>query len=276
VQRITSRQNAVVTEFRDAAHSGGDTLLLDGAHLVNEAIAAGLHLRRVIVAADALDIPEIARLIDRLDPRSVDLFAGNASVLDAVSPVRSSSRIVALAARPTRSGTLFDGRSSVVVVACDIQDPGNLGAIVRVAEGAGASGIVAAGPGADPFGWKALRGSMGSALRLPIVTASDVDDAIDEARRHRARVVATVPRDGVPLFDAQLIGRLALLIGGEGAGLPPQAVAAADLRVTIPMEPPVESLNAAVAAAVLLYEARRQRTHAARAGGELRRATVAP
>jgi RNA methyltransferase, TrmH family len=276
VQRITSRQNAVVAEFRDAAHSGGDALLLDGAHLVNEAIAAGLHLRRVIVAADALDVPEIARLIDRLDPRSVDLFAGNASVLDAVSPVRSSSRIVALASRPTRRGTIFDGPSTLVVVACDIQDPGNLGAIVRVAEGAGSTGLVAAGPGADPFGWKALRGSMGSALRLPIVTASDVDNAIDEARRQGARIVATVPRDGVPLFDAQLTGRLALLIGGEGAGLPPQAIAAADLHVTIPMEPPVESLNAAVAAAVLLYEARRQRTHAARVDGELRRATVAP
>jgi len=277
VQRITSRQNAVVTEFREAAQSSRDTLLLDGAHLVNDAIAAGLRLRRVIVAADALDVPEIARLIDRLDPRRVDLFAGNASVLDAVSPVRSSSPIVALAARPALTGTLFDRPSSLVVIVCDIQDPGNVGAIVRVAEAAGASGVVVAGPGADPFGWKALRGSMGSALRLPIVTMPDVHAALDEARRHDAQIVATVPRDGVSLFDAPLTGRVALLIGGEGAGLSPQAISTADLRVTIPMEPVVESLNAAVAAAVLLYEARRQRTGGAgRAGLDLNRATVAP
>ena len=152
-----------------------------------------------------------------------------------------------------------------------------MGAIVRVAEAAGASGVVVAGPGADPFGWKALRGSMGSALRLPIVTVSDVHIAIDEARRHDAQIVATVPRDGVSLFDAPLTGRVALLIGGEGAGLSPQAISTADLRVTIPMEPVVESLNAAVAAAVLLYEARRQRTGGAgRAGLDLNRATVAP
>jgi len=230
----------------------------------------------VIVAADALDVPEIARVIDRLDPRRVEIFAGNASVLDAVSPVRSSSPIVALAARPTVAGSPFDRPSSLVVIACDIQDPGNVGAIVRVAEGAGASGVVA-GPGADPFGWKALRGSMGSALRLPIVTVSDVHIAIDEARRHDAQIVATVPRDGVSLFDAPLTGKLALLIGGEGAGLSLEAIGAADLRVTIPMEPAVESLNAAVAAAVLLYEARRQRTRGAgRADLYLNRATVAP
>jgi TrmH family RNA methyltransferase len=155
---------------------------------------------------------------------------------------------------------LYKGVSPIVVIVADVQDPGNLGAIVRVAEAAGASGVVAAGTSASPFGWKALRGSMGSALRLPTASRANLDEATDEARRRGCRIVATVPRDGVAIFDADLTGPIAVLIGGEGRGLPPAIVDAADERVTIPMQAPVESLNAAVAAALILYEARRQRT----------------
>jgi TrmH family RNA methyltransferase len=147
-----------------------------------------------------------------------------------------------------------------VVVACDIQDPGNLGAIARVAEAGGASGLVAAGRCADPFGWKALRGSMGSLLRLPTVRCAAPEDEVAEARRHGCRIVAAVPRGGLPLFQAALKGPVAFLIGGEGPGLAPALAAGADQRVSIPMHPPVESLNAAVAAALLVYEAWRQRT----------------
>ena len=142
----------------------------------------------------------------------------------------------------------------------DVQDPGNVGAIARVAEAGGATGLIAAGASADPFGWKALRGSMGSSLRLPVVSASAAE-AIADARRHDCRIVAAVPRDGRTLYDAQLGGPVAILIGGEGAGLPPALCDSADERVTIPMAPPVESLNTAVAAALVVYEARRQRAH---------------
>jgi len=128
-----------------------------------------------------------------------------------------------------------------------------------VAEAAGATGLVAAGASANPFGWKALRGSMGSALRLPIASALSSDAAIADARRRRCRVVATVPRGGRSLFEADLSGPVAVLIGGEGGGLPAALVDTADERVTIPMQAPVESLNAAVTAALILYEARRQR-----------------
>jgi len=141
-----------------------------------------------------------------------------------------------------------------------VQDPGNLGAIVRVAEAAGGTGVVAAGASANPFGWKALRGSMGSGLRLPMAIGIDAGAAVADARKHGCRIVATAPRGGTPIFDVDLKGPLAVLIGGEGPGLPPALVDAADERVTIPMQAPVESLNAAVTAALILYEARRQRS----------------
>src|SRR5262249_25391196 len=146
-------------------------------------------------------------------------------------------------------------------VAVNVQDPGNIGAIIRVAEAAGATCALVAGASADPYSWKALRGSMGSALRLPIEVVPDLSDVVPLLRSRDCRIIATVPRDGAAVFDVDMGGSAAVLVGGEGPGLPPSLVDAADERVTIPMQAPVESLNTAVAAAILLYEAHRQRRH---------------
>jgi len=156
----------------------------------------------------------------------------------------------------------YAGAKTLVVVAVDVQDPGNTGAIVRVAEAGGATGVIASGAAADPFGWKALRGSMGSALRLPVVGGISSADAVADVRRHGCRVIAASPRGGRSLFEIDLRGPLAILIGGEGQGLAPALADIADEHVTIPMQAPVESLNAAVTAGLLVYEARRQRSNA--------------
>ncbi len=260
MKRITSRQNALVSLFRSVAR-GADLrlLLLDGPHLVLDAIEAGLRLPHAIVASDAVDRPDIARLVARLSQRHVDLAQAPAPVLRAASPLHSSSAIVAIAERPALEDRVFAAPRALVPIACDVQDPGNVGAIVRVAEAAGASGMIAAGGSANPFGWKAVRGSMGSVLRLPVHVVADPQDAVTDARAHGCRIVATAPRGGRTLFEADLEGAVALLIGGEGRGLSDGLLRSADECVTIPMQPPVESLNAAVTAALVLYEARRQR-----------------
>jgi TrmH family RNA methyltransferase len=259
---ISSRQNPIVARYRAAAHGEArDVLLLDGAHLVDDGLAAGVRLREAAITTTAEDDDQLRSLIAALQDAHVDVVAVTTAVMDALSPVRSSSPIVALADRPTGGDdAMYAGHAALVVIAVNVQDPGNLGAIVRVAEAGGASGVVVAGASADPFSWKALRGSMGSALRLPIAVVPDADEAISAARQAGCRIVATTPRDGRPLFDVPLVGPHALLIGGEGRGLPPAIVEAADERVTIPMAAAVESLNAAVTAALLVYEARRQRT----------------
>jgi TrmH family RNA methyltransferase len=193
----------------------------------------------------------------------------------ALSGVRSSSAVVALAERPRfEAREIFGGRAPdaggapdagdapLVVVVADLQDPGNVGAIVRVAEAGGATGVLVTGQSADPYGWKALRGSMGSALRLPILVSKGAIP-VEVLRQRHCRIVATTPRDGRSVFDTDLSGPLALLIGSEGPGLPADVVAAADERVSVPMAAPVESLNAAATAAVVIYEARRQRSASA-------------
>ena len=235
-------------------------MLLDGVHLVRDALGAGVPLHDVVVAADFGMQEDIAPLFDALARARVSVVSASATVMAALSPVRSSSPIVALASRPTcDAARMYDLPAPLVVVAVDIQDPGNLGATVRAAEAAGATGFVAAGACADPFSWKALRGSMGSALRLPVRRIDRAAETIDEAHHYRCRVFATVPRGGVSLFDCDFSGGSAIFIGGEGPGLPADVIERADVRVTIPMQAPVESLNAAVTAALMLYEARRQR-----------------
>ena len=261
---ITSRQNPLVARFRTAAHGDvGGVILLDGAHLVADAAAAHVTFQLLAVTPASREKEEARVLVETLEGRGVEVITVSASVMNAVSPVKTPSGIVALAERPVAdAAALYTGSAALVVVAVDVQDPGNLGAIVRVAEAAGATGFVAAGGSANPFGWKALRGSMGSALRLPIVCEIGAEEAIADARRHGCRVVATVPRDGRPLFEVDLKGPVAILIGGEGQGLAPSLLDAADERIRIPMQAPVESLNAAVTAALIVYEASRQRQSA--------------
>jgi TrmH family RNA methyltransferase len=260
VPAVTSRQNPIVSRFRDAARGdASDRLLLDGVHLLADALAAGILIREAAVMNVRNVRPEVAALAERLRAQEVPVATVSASVMQVLSPVRSPSPVVAIAERPIGAGERVYRGTPLVILAIDIQDPGNVGAIVRVAEAGGATGVICAGACADPFGWKALRGSMGSALRLPIVVHRDIREATDEARRHGCRIIATSPRSGRPLFVSDLRGPIAILIGGEGAGLAPAEVDAADERVMIPMQPPVESLNTAVSAALIVYEARRQR-----------------
>ncbi len=259
MQRVSSRHNPIVARYRAAARGElAGLLLLDGPHLVADALDAGLTFRHAAFAATALDRPDMAALAERIGRLGVPVTAASAPVMGALSPVRSASPAVALADRPAGSERETRG-PHLLVVAADVQDPGNLGAIVRVAEAGGASGVLTCGTSADAFGWKALRGSMGSALRVPLKRLPTPSDAAADARARGCRLIAAVPRGGTPLFDLDLRPSSAVLIGGEGAGLPDAVVDACDVRATIPMTAPVESLNAAVAAALFVYEARRQR-----------------
>jgi TrmH family RNA methyltransferase len=258
---VTSRHNPNIARYRAVARGEvPEVLLLDGPHLIAEAVRAGIAIESAAVLSTALDRPEIRMLLASIDQPGVDVVATTPQVMAVVSPVKSSSAIVALGRRPQTSiDRLYTGSAPLVIVADDVQDPGNMGAIIRAGEAGGASGVTAAGACADPFGWKALRGSSGSALRLPIVTAVSAAAAIAEARRRGCRVIATVARGGRSLYDVDLRAPAAVMIGGEGPGLDPSVVQQADEQLTIPMQPQVESLNAAVAAALVVYEARRQR-----------------
>jgi RNA methyltransferase, TrmH family len=256
---IASRQNALVRRFRDAADGAAGPLLLDGAHLVAEALDAGVQVETLAVCPEQTDAAGLT-LAARARAAGARVVTVSPAVLAAISPLRQPAGLTALADRPAATiDTVLSAPGLLLVVLAGVQDPGNVGTIVRAAEALGATGVLCSEGTADPFGWKALRGSMGSALRLPIATRQPLAPAIAALRRRGARLVATVPRNATPLDQADLQPPLAILLGGEGSGLDQSVTGTADLTVSIPMAPQVESLNVAAAAALVLYEASRQR-----------------
>lgn len=162
---------------------------------------------------------------------------------------------------PQPAASLLAVPDAIIVGLAGIQDPGNVGNIIRSAEALGASGVVVFEGSADAGGWKALRGAMGATFRLPIGTGR-LSDVLTLARSMGVRVAATVPEGGVAPDSAGLTAPLLLLIGSEGAGLPPAIIDACDSRLTLPMQSTANSLNAATSAALLLWELTRpRRTH---------------
>jgi RNA methyltransferase, TrmH family len=259
---ISSRQHPLVRAFRELARTpdpAGARLLLDGAHLIRDAIDAGLDLETVAIASTraAGEEGDLARTIEQHGGRVVTVAA---QAFAAMSPVRAPSGIVGIARRRAiNADDICRKPSPLVLVAADVQDPGNVGSLIRAAEAGGVTGVLVCGASANPFSWKAVRGSMGSILRLPVAARLNVDEAMDCVQKHGARVIAAVPRGGRDPEDVDWRDAVALVVGGEGPGLSDRSRVRADQLVTIPMIPPVESLNVTVAAAILVYAARRQR-----------------
>ena len=262
MERIASRHNPIVKRFRDLARPGSSAgaMLLDGEHLIEDALGAAVPIE-IAVFADRLAGERFRSLAARTAAAGARTIAVPDQVLAAISPVKNPSGAVAIGRYRTASLAEILGASSpLILVLHEIQDPGNVGAVVRAAEACGASGIVTSDASADPFGWKALRGAMGSTFRLPIAVRQPLAAVVDQAHTAGIRVFASVPRGGTSLALADLRGPAAVVLGGEGSGLPDALVAMADERLTIPMRGSVESLNVATAAALIVYEAARQRS----------------
>ncbi len=233
-------------------------MLLDGEHLIRDAVAAGVQLDVAIATHERWQ--HLGDLLQALRAQHlpVALYEAGPTVLDAASPVKTPSGIAALARwQPAALEDTFSGPRPLTVAAVDVQDPGNFGAIVRSADALGASGVISVGASADPAGWKALRGAMGSSFRLPVARAM-LESTLSAARSVGAKIYAATA-DGSPVEQCDLTGPTLLLLGSEGQGLPDSALEESNGRIAIPMRPGVESLNVAVTAALLLYEARRQR-----------------
>jgi TrmH family RNA methyltransferase len=282
---VQSRQNARVRELRAAfARSPRDipeVIGLEGEHLLAEALRSGLRLRTVFLRADPDRRDSSLRMLERLAlPAPVPIVSLNPAVFASAVETESPQGIAALvepprfslaealgeldtpAVRPQRAAPL-------VLIAAALQDPGNFGSLIRSAEAFGASGVIALPGTVDVWNGKALRASAGSAFRVPVVQEKP-GPAFSVLAERSIPVVAAVPArttghadgEAIPCSRYDLTGPLAILIGNEGAGLSEELFERAAARVSIPMPGPVESLNAAVAASILLYEASRQRNPA--------------
>lgn len=270
---ISSRQNAVIRACRALARErDGDRVLLDGAHLIEDALEAELAIEAVVASHDFA--ASHAALLAALERRALVYLAPD-DVVEAASPVRTPSGVVALASLPGSpvAGTLPQHAPegspylpAMAVALIDVQDPGNAGAVVRSVEAAGGTGVIACGATADLRGWKALRASMGSAFRVPLA-ASTPDLLFDDAKVAGVRVIAATLEPGsVDMRDIGWIEPFVLLVGNEGRGLSTSLTRRAEVRVHIPMFGKLQSMNAAMSATAILFEAQRQRS--ARAGDD--------
>jgi RNA methyltransferase, TrmH family len=255
---VTSRANARVKQLRAAFQSharlSGGMVAIEGDHLLEEAIRSGMVLKTVFVSD--------SRTVPRVVPRGVEVLRLSEEVFGSVVETQSPQGVAALMVPPVR--TMKDvtsvGGPALILIAVGLQDPGNLGTLVRSAEAFGATGVLTTPGTVSAWNQKALRASVGSVFRVPVVTAAAAE--IEALKLRGLRLIAAVGADDYGVVAAQamdLISGCAVMIGNEGSGLGSEWMEMCDARVTIPCPGPVESLNAAVAGSLLLYEASRQR-----------------
>jgi RNA methyltransferase, TrmH family len=255
---ISSRTNARVKQLRAAfqghARLSGGLIAIEGDHLLEEALRSGMVLKTVFVRAGG----EVMAMV----PRGVEMLWLAPEVFDGVVDTRSPQGIAGLLVPPVKKleDVMDSAGAALILVAVGLQDPGNLGTLVRSAEAFGATGVLTTPGTVSAWNQKALRASAGSVFRVPVVgvTASELEGL----KGRGVRLIAAVGADDADVVAAQEMdfsGACAVMIGNEGAGLAAEWMEMSDMRVTIPCPGPVESLNAAVAGSLLLYEASRQR-----------------
>ena len=256
LRRVEGRHNALVKELRRAFTSDeltpeGDCAV-EGVRIVEEAIRSGLRFRAVFFRESAEGHAE--RLMPQIGSHVETVLLPDKLFASAV-PSDAPQGVAALVRYRQHSvdDVLAKLETGPAVVIAGLQDPGNLGTILRSAEAFGAAGLLLGEGTVSPFNSKVIRGSAGSLFRLPIVRIK-MTEALTKLREHGVRLVATSSHKGTPLPQANLATPVAVVIGGEGAGIPRDLLAKVDEIVAIPHAPQVESLNAGVAASILLYE----------------------
>ncbi len=259
---ITSRKNPLVQHAR-AVRDGreAELIFVEGVRLSEDAVGAALKFEAVLHAESVEQDERGALLLKRLRRLCGRVLTVSESVLESVSDVKNSQGVVALARRPLTGREVIEtpAATPLVVIMHRVNNPSNAGAMLRVAEAAGATAAISTEGSTDLFSPKALRGSMGSAFRLPLWTGARFDEALGWCRDRGILTVASTVHDAANHTEIDWTTPRAVIVGPEAGGLSVEETAAAHEHLRIPMRETVESLNVAVALAVVLYEAARQR-----------------
>lgn len=263
IRIVQSRQNARVKELRVAFAGGVRTVrglfAIEGEHLLQEAIASGLKVETVFIQAGR------EALLDRIGvPEDTETIVLPSDIFASAVHTESPQGVAALIQAPHFTlEQVLSGPQPLLLVAAGLQDPGNLGTLIRSAEAFGVTGYVTMSGTVSLDNQKTLRASAGSIFRLPGIALSNSSASQNELfnglSQRKIKTIASVAAGGEALTDQDFTQPCALIVGNEGSGIPAEILRRADARVTIPTPGPVESLNAAIAGSILLYEAARQR-----------------
>jgi TrmH family RNA methyltransferase len=258
---VQSKQNSRLKELRRAlaqpSRDGSALTGIEGPKLLEEALRAGLHVATVFVAQGS------EALLDPLQlPADTEVLVVPRELLDSVLATETPQPVAALVWPPDwRWENVFSAEAaapSLIVVLAGLQDPGNLGTILRSAEAFGAQAVLSLPGTVSAWNPKAVRASAGSLFRLPLLSIS-MEECFARLRAAKIKIWTSAVQGAQAADRVDLASGVALIIGNEGNGVPEVVAAEADGTLTIPCPGPVESLNAAIAASLLLYEASRQR-----------------
>ena len=260
LRRIDGPHNPLVKELRKTFVQGetpDHDCAIEGFHILDEAIRSGLKFRAVFFSSSAESRAE--RLLQQMGAHVETILLPD-RLFASIVPTDTPQGVAALVRCKTFSleDVLAKSAAGPLLAVAGVQDPGNLGTILRSAEAFDAGGVLLGEGTVSPFNPKAVRASAGSVFRLPMVRIAFAE-VLDHLRERGLRLIATSSHKGTPLAEAKLTGPLALFIGNEGAGLPRDLLGKVDETVAIPHSPKVESLNAGVAASIVLYEIARQK-----------------
>jgi len=264
---ITSRRNPLIRRIarldRDpAARQKERVYLVWGSKVVEEALQEPSRVETLLVGEKKAGQAAARRLLRQARQASLPVVRVEESLLDDLLPGAGDQGCLAIVRnRVVTLEDLISCRDKPILLVADrVQDPGNLGALLRVGEAAGIAGLVVVPGTVDPYHTRSARASSGSILRLSVARASGPDEFARFCRGRRIRILVTLPSGGVPCHLADLSGSVALVVGNEGEGVSREWSEVADEGVNIPLAGGLQSLNVALASAILLYEAVRQRS----------------
>ena len=261
-QVITSRDNSLLRQVR-AVRDGKtrELIFVEGLRLCEEALESKLQIESIIYSEELAEKERAKEFLMKVEPAAKRMAVVSEKLLGSVSYTKTPQGIILIAARPTAtSEALFDGNTpALLVIMHNVNNPVNVGAILRTAEASGATGAITTRHTSDPFSPKALRGAMGSTFRLPVWSGPDYEQVLAWCRTNNIEIICTDAEAGKSYSSLDWTRPTALILGPESEGLSPEEIGAADQCVSVPMQGRVESLNVAVTAGVLLYEAVRQR-----------------
>jgi TrmH family RNA methyltransferase len=265
-QKIESKDNPrlkLVRKIRDGLEPA--FIFVEGVRLAEEAVRSNLAIEFCLFENSTESEPRQSDLLESVWSKTTHIFEVDRSLFLAISDTRSPQGIILIGKRPKADRAAFEiefkRRSAALpltVLLSEINNPSNLGAVARAAEAAGAAGIVISKNSADIFSPKALRGSMGSAFRMPIWAGATNAETIDWARSNGVSVVGATADAACSYTELAWAKPRMLVLGSEAHGIPADIESELDERISIPMDSNVESLNLAVAAGIILFEARRQ------------------
>ena len=259
IKEIASKDNFMIKRIKQLEHKKYrdkyNLFLLEGPHLIEEALKNDVMLNYIVYSDSFIKDPYQEELISFLCEKYNTIYNVSDSLFEYIADTESPQGIIAAAVKPNDDfEEILKDSSSSVVVLDRIQDPGNMGTIIRTADAAGIQGIISIKGSVDFFNSKTVRAAAGSFFRIPLFQINVENQLIDLLTKYEKNIIATSPKAEKYYYDLPIFENYALIIGNEANGVSEALLDCADYRVKIPMLRDTESLNASVAASIIIYE----------------------